>query len=294
MPRPFVAYLRVYEPLSAFDDDTASSLRAVIDAGPIDRDFVGMRERELWLRAQLATPARLLPGETVDGRAVTTPPDALVISPNEVPGMTPASHDSLVCPLELRPRAAAALVGFLATSSTALSKEAIGLPPEIVRSRATSAMGELTRGAVHTVSTTWTVPLPWFAMVDPDQRRIVLANRDDPARQVSWRTKMSDALARLNRARTVVAESIGENGPARILADTLRWLDHFHADSAVELDYGGLVQLVDDDALLADESAEDVHAIVDALEAGDTDEVDRRYRRLREFWGELAAHEWNN
>jgi hypothetical protein len=62
----------------------------------------------------------------------------------------------------------------------------------------------------------------------------------------------------------------------------------------VELDYGGLVQLLDEDMLLGDTSAAEVHAIVDALERGDEDEVARRYESLRGFWSRLAAVEHQN
>jgi hypothetical protein len=153
-------------------------------------------------------------------------------------------------------------------------------------------MAELAGGAVHVISTTWTVPLPWFAIVDPAQRRVVLASaQDDPERQVSWRVAMADARRRVARALKVVKSSLGDEGPAKVLADTGRWLEHFHPHSAVELDYGGLVQLLEDKDLLEDSSAADVNAIVDALETGDAEEVALRYETLREFWGELARRE---
>jgi len=44
-----------------------------------------------------------------------------------------------------------------------------------------------------------------------------------------------------------------------------RWLEEFHPHSLVELDYGGLVQLLDDDALRADQSVAEVSATVSAL-----------------------------
>jgi hypothetical protein len=108
---------------------------------------------------------------------------------------------------------------------------------------------------------------------------------------VSWRVSLAAALRRVARAYKVVSESIGEEGPAQILAETHNWLECFHPGSAVELDYGGLVQLLDDDMLLGDTSAADVHAIIDAMERGDGDEVARRYESLREFWGRVAAVE---
>ena len=117
-------------------------------------------------------------------------------------------------------------------------------------------MAELSAGAVHVISTTWTVPLPWFSLVDPAHRRVVLASaQDDPERQVSWRVAMADARRRVARALKVVSTALGEDGPAKVLADTGRWLEHFHPHSAVELDYGGLVQLIEDKDLLEDTSA---------------------------------------
>lgn len=294
MPRPFVAYLRVYEPLSVLGAPLADQVRTALESGALSRAEAGDRERGLWLRSQLASPPRLLPGERPDGTAALNAPlDVMTISPAEVPTSEAArvGPGPLVCPLDLRPRSAAALIGFLATAPGPLRETALSLEPEEIRSRASSVMAELTGGAVHVISTTWTVPLPWFALVDPDTRRIVLAPQDDPERQLSWRIAMADARRRVARAHAIVKKSIGEAGPAKVLADTGRWLEHFHPHSAVELDYGGLVQLIEDKDLLEDTSAQDVNAIVDALEVGDAEEVALRYERLREFWGELAARE---
>lgn len=268
--------------MSALDARLADKVREALESGPLSRAEAGERERELWLRSHLA--GGLLPRHSFE---------VMTISPAEVPTNEGAQvgPGPLVCPVDLRPRAAAALVGFLATSPPVLQDEALAIGPETVRAKASAVMAELSGGAVHVISTTWTVPLPWFSLVDPDSRRIVLAPQDDPERQVSWRIAMADARRRVARAHTVVRKTIGEEGPAKVLADTGRWLEHFHPHSAVELDYGGLVQLVDDKDLLDDTSAQDVNAIVDALETGDAEEVALRYENLREFWGELARRE---
>lgn len=295
MPRPFVAYLRVYEPLSTLKPPLADQVRRALENGSLSRADVGDRERELWLRSQLAAPPRLLPGDRSDGRGAieNAPFDVMTISPAEVPTSDSArvGPGPLVCPLDLRARSAAGLIGFLSGSTGPLRDEALGTAADDARTKATHVMAELNAGAVHVVSTTWTVPLPWFALVDPDTRRIVLAPQNDPARQVSWRVAMADARRRVARAHTIVKRSIGENGPARVLADTGRWLENFHPHSAVELDYGGLVQLVEDRDLLEDTSAQDVNAIIDALEAGDSEEVALRYESLREFWSQLGLRE---
>jgi hypothetical protein len=290
VPRPFVAYLRVYEPLSSFDSDVAERVRESVQTPQIDYSTVADRERDLWFRSQLSRPPALLPGELANGspspRALR---DVLVLPPSSVPGLEGA--EPLVCPLDVRARAAAALVGFLATSQEVLREAALAVAADTVREKATRVLAELPGGAVHVVSTTWTVPLPWFTLVDPERRHLVLATRDDPRRRVCWRVAISDARERVGKAHELAERTMGEQGPTKVLQDTGRWLEHFHESSAVELDYGGLVQLMTDEQLQEDTSAADVNAIVDALEREDVEEIATRFERLRDFWGDLAVRE---
>jgi len=290
VPRPFVAYLRVYEPLSAFDSDVADRLRESVQNGQLDYSAVGERERDLWFRSQLSQPPTLLPGELANGspspRALR---DVMVLSSSSVPGLT--GSETLVCPLDIRARSAAALVGFLSSAHPALKEVALTARPDSVREKAARVLSELPSGAVHIVSTTWTVPLPWFSLVDPEARHLVLATQDDPQRQVCWRVAMSDARARVTKAHELAARAMGEQGPTKVLEDTGRWLEHFAEESAVELDYGGLVQLMTDEQLQEDTSAADVNAIVAALEREDVEEIAARFERLRDFWGQLAVRE---
>lgn len=293
VPRPFVAYLRVYEPLSAFAQEAAKPLREALETGHLDHSGVGERERDMWLRSQLSMPATLLPGELANGepspRALR---DLLVLDPAEVPvDQATVGPGPLVCPLDVRARSAAALVGFLTSSHPALRAVALSIPVDAVREKAAQVLSDLPGGAVHVVSTTWTVPLPWFTLVDPGHRHLVLATREDPRRQVCWRVAMSDARRRVAKAHSLAERVLGDQGPTKVLEDTGRWLEHFHPHSAVELDYGGLVQLLDDEELTGDTSAADVNAIVAALEREDVEEIAARFERLRDFWGDLAVRE---
>lgn len=280
--------------MSAFDEPRADLLRAAIARERLDRDQVAAREREVWLKSQLIGAA--LPGELRDGRpSPNSLRDVLVIDPAEVPtGESACGPGPLVCPLDLRARSAAAMVGFLATAGPALRDAVLTTSAEQVRQKATRVLADLPNGAVHVVSTTWTVPLPWFALVDPAQRHVILAPRADPRRQLYWRSSHGDALRRVERAHDLAVQTFGENGPTKVLADTARWLENFDAGSAVELDYGGLVQLLSDEELVEDTSAEDVHAILDAIEAADPGPVGERFERLREFWAGLARREQLN
>ncbi|WP_020669443.1 hypothetical protein [Amycolatopsis nigrescens] len=298
MLRPFVAYLRVYEPLPAFGDPPPAQLLRAVEAAQLTRASVGEREQRMWLKSQTAAPVRLLPAELADGRpAPSSGTDVLVLDPADVPvdGGDSLGSDPLVCPLELRARSAAALVNFLGDAHPALRTSVLtagGVTAESVRSRTSAALGELSRAAVHVLSTTWTVPLPWFALVEPEQRRLKLGSgRDDPARELSWRVAMPDAVRRVDTALELVESTLGDSGPARVLAETGRWLDNFDPGSAVELDYGGLVQLIDDSVLETDTSAEEVHSILDALREGNIEQLAELFADLREYWSELAAKE---
>ncbi|WP_026454997.1 hypothetical protein [Saccharomonospora iraqiensis] len=298
MLRPFAAYLRVYEPISVFGDPPdAQFARAVETADMTPGDAIA-REQWLWLRSQLSTPTRVLPAETSDGRPVPGLTDILVLDPAEVPVgdyEVELGTEPLVCPLEVRARSAAALTGFLDDAHPALRAavlDAGDVSEEEMRGHAGAALRELSASTMHVLSTTWTVPLPWFTLVDPDERRIVLGSGpEDPSREVSWRVAMSEARQRVAEAEELVSEVLGDEGPARILAETRRWLANFHPNSAVELDYGGLVQLIEDPVLATDTSADEVHAILDALRRDSVEEVTEAFENLRDYWGELASRE---
>ena len=297
MRRPFVAYLRVYEPLSAFGETPSDQLLKAVRTARLSRTTAGEREQSMWLKSQVARPVRLLPAELANGRpAPSTTTDVLVLDPAEVPGEV--GPGPLVCPLELRARSAAALVSFLGDAHPALRAavlDAGGVTAETVRSRTSAALGSLDKAAVHVLSTTWTVPLPWFALVDPEQRRLRLGTGPtDPERELSWRVAMPDALRRAAEARELAESTLGDSGPTRIIAETERWLANFDPASAVELDYGGLVQLIADPLLESDSSAEEVHKILEALRAGDVEQLAELFNDLREYWSELASREHFN
>lgn len=267
MPPPFLSYLRVYEPLRAFDGAAGAPVRDALARGPVPPEAAGARDRELCLRAQLRS--RPLP----DRRT-------------EVIVTAGADGQQLVCPLDTRPRAGAALLAFLEVESPLLPVAALPVPVRTARRLAEAAIAELGEGAAHVVSASWTVPLPWFALVEQDGRQFGL----DP-RRVWWQVPMEQARLRAAKAEAVVRAGIGDAGPAEILAETLAWLERFDRDSVVELDYGGLVELLDDGALRADASATEVHAALAALGEGDGATAGACYDRLREFWSMAAGRE---
>ena len=59
----------------------------------------------------------------------------------------------------------------------------------------------------------------------------------------------------------------------------------------VELDYGGLVHLLDDGALRADQSVAEVAAAITGLETGELELAVAMYQRLRNRWRAVQAAE---
>jgi hypothetical protein len=270
VPAPFLSYLRVYEPLRAFSGPSGARVRSALARGPLTPERAGRHEREVCLRALLG--ARLLPGD--DPAAGT-----------EVLVLGGATGDPLVCPLDTRPRAGAALLGFLEGEAPLLRRSALPVPEPVARHRAEAAVAELGDGAAHVVSASWTVPLPWFALVDPEERRLRL----DGCRRVWWRVSIGRARARAAQAERIIRTGLGDTGPADVLAETGQWLARFDRDSVVELDYGGVVELLDDAALRDDDSADQVRDALQALRQGDTAAARASYDRLREFWSVVAG-----
>ena len=277
MPAPFLSYLRVYEPLRAFEGASASRVRAALARGPLPPERAGSYERELCLRNQLG--ARLLPGGERNGRRAGTSGDV------EVLVLGGASGEPLVCPLDTRVRAAAAVLSFLAVETPLLRTCALPVPEPTARREAEEALAELGSAAAHVVSASWTVPLPWFALVDPEERHLRLDGR----RRVWWRVPMSRARARAAQAERIVRNGLDDTGPAEVLAETATWLGKFDRASVVELDYGGVVDLVDDEALRNDDSADQVRDALQALREGDKAAARASYDRLREFWAVVAG-----
>src|SRR5690348_12388127 len=126
VPAPFLSYLRVYEPLRAFDGASGARVRAALARGPLPPERAGSREREMCLRAQLAT--RLLPGDERNGRAPAAPAAGPPAADVEVLVLGGVSGEPLVCPLDTRARAAAAVLSFLSSEPPVLRSYALPVP----------------------------------------------------------------------------------------------------------------------------------------------------------------------
>jgi hypothetical protein len=105
---------------------------------------------------------------------------------------------------------------------------------------------------------------------------------------------MSRARRRIAKALRVVRRVFGEGPATGAIEEVGRWLEDFHPHSLVELDYGGLVHLVDDEALSEDTSVADVNEALERLTAGDLPAAGQCYERVVSRWRSVAALEHAN
>ena len=77
---------------------------------------------------------------------------------------------------------------------------------------------------------------------------------------------MAQASRRAARALQVIRRHVGEVRHRSRSRTSARWLEEFHPHSLVELDYGGLVHLMDDETLQADQSVAELAAALTGLE----------------------------
>jgi hypothetical protein len=269
VPTLFASYLRVYEPLSAFDRRSQVYWKRYVHEGRAVPPGEGPgRQRTAVLEALGAGWTRL----------PDLPDDAYVLETDE---------HVLVCPWNLRVRVAEA----------ALSARD-GVPPILADAFVPPALAGLAKAVVsdwnsgdrvlefgaprqHEHISTWSVPLRWFVLVDSAERELHL---DDDRRILRYRTNISKARRRAHRALSVLRRSIGDVPISEAVEESARWLEEFHPRSIVELDYGGLACVLSDEAMTEDDSPSLAAEGLAALARGDAAAATQAYERLVDRW----------
>jgi hypothetical protein len=269
VPSLFAAYLRVYEPLTAFDRDRQVFWRRYVREGRAVAPVEGPgRQRTAVLEALGAGWTRL----------PDLPDEAYVLE---------ADDTLLVCPWNLRVRVAEAALNARDGVPSVLADAFV---PPVLAGQAREIVEDWRSGArvlehgvprLHEQIATWGVPLRWFVFVDLDERELsTLPHR----RVLRYRTEISKARRRAHRAVSVLRKSVGDVPITEAVEEGARWLEEFHPRSVVELDYGGLVDLLPDGALSEDDSPGLVAAGLAGLARGDADAATEAYEELVARW----------
>jgi hypothetical protein len=294
---PCAAYLRVYEPLSAFRPAERAHWAAYATSPDRPR-------RASALAAEHAESLR---------RLTALPPIVAPAQESRHAYVRWAEGLTYICPWQTRLRSWLALSALRATGRPLLSEAFAPRQAELAAEDFARWEGREGSPRVYIRTTAWSVPLSWFVPFAPTERWLVVGTpaageSRGPAtaaatRTLIYATAMSQARRRVARslatARRISGSSLAESEPAvaallRVgteLEEIGRWLEEFHPHSLLELDYGGLVQLLDDEALRGDQSAAEVAAAVNALAGKELELAAAMYRRLRARWRALEAIE---
>jgi len=292
---PYAAYLRVYEPLSAFPEAE------------------GRRWAEYAASAGRPRRARALAAEQAESlrRAIAFPPLPAPERESDHAYVRWSEGMTYICPWQTRLRSWLVL-SRLRAAAPSLTKAAFsaGHVAAAVRDFA-RWRGQEYSPRVYIQANTWSVPFAWFVLFAADERWLVLGVPGDPGqagrattagtRTLVYATAMSQARTRVAEALNVIrpgqsprAAAPWRGDPAVLVAEFTEvgsWLAEFHPHSLVELDYGGLVHLLDDGALCADQSVAEVSASIGAVAAGEIEFATAMYQRFACRWRALKALE---
>ena len=305
----YAAYLRIYEPVSAFHEPDRSrwAAYAASSTRPRRLDSLTVEHGEA-LRRAIATPWVAVPERESEHAYV-----------RRVDGTT------YVCPWLTRLRCLLAYGQMRSGSGAVLTGEGLtgegpageGPAGEGLAADGDPALAALARleetgpARPHIMASTWTVPLTWFVPFDPAERWLSLGDGRGRAgtaatasatRALVYTTPMTRARRRVARGLATLRHLPAGSGDAVLepsravgeLAEVGRWLEDFHPDSLVELDYGGLVHLVSDDALCGDQSVAEIGAGIDGAARGECELAVAMYMRARDRWRAFAEFEQAN
>ncbi|MEV5707362.1 hypothetical protein [Actinoallomurus sp. NPDC052274] len=286
---PYAAYLRVYEPLTAYPEPERSRWSAYVDSQERPRRVGALgveHTRALW-------------------RVIAVPP---IVAPTRESGdayVRRVEGVTYVCPWETRLRSWLAFDRFRAEMPDGLAD--MFVPPRVA-AQADEAFESWQRSSgslsPHILSSTWQVPLAWFLPFVAKERWLVLGGQAEPGsggpttatptRTLIYVTPMAQARRRVARARGVLRRQVGDGLDLGDVESVGRWLEEFHPHSLVELDYGGLVHLLDDAALRADESVGEIAAAIMGLETGQAEVAVAMHKRVTARWRVVRALESAN
>ena len=277
---PFSSTLRVYEPLDAFPEDQRAALKA---AGDRAASRAAVENAEL-----LASLGRItrpggdpFPTGRTDLVRVTRAP-GVPVEDESKDGEDSALADGaslLYCPSQLVLRAGLAANALMEGIHGPLAELLI---PEEQRDRHQERIDLVSarEGAsrVHTRASTWGIPFSWFSLfLESDPQDVVEAGGRILTVRV-W-APITEALDRVRYAVANLALAAPDLDMLDDLTQLTEWLELFHVESMVELDYGAVA-----DKVYPDDSPMDVRLGIECLAEGDMTGAAAAYRRLASRW----------
>jgi hypothetical protein len=266
-PTPYVASLRIYEPIDSFDG----------------------KDQLSWSQISIASPTGFDEQKRALARVIKNEPPS-----TKLDGAHILDHEGkrYVAPWSTAARCWAALNDFKYTLPSDVIKLFV---PQTIENSIVSSTEIMEDKVSHILTSTWNIPPRWFALFSPDER---LRGQNEDGLFTILRTAISNAKQRAAFTHETVLGAFGSGPIEGEIADLQSWLKIFDDKSIVELDYGGLANYLNNllitngqAGLDADTSIEDVTSSIAGLAAGDGARAGRGYERLVSRWRKVAALE---
>ncbi|MFI0419057.1 hypothetical protein [Spongiactinospora sp. 9N601] len=305
---PYAAYLRVYEPLSAFPDSERHNWDAYAASPHRPRRAGALRAEQVEsVRRLLGVPPLPAPAQESGNAYLRRVDDVLY-----------------VCPWQSRLRSWLAFSRFRGSTPVKLMDRFV---PKAIAEQTADDFDRFKRDGgsealrTNILTSTWHVPTPWLVLFDGAERWLVLdgapprpgtpkadagheqagspssptaAPPTSPTRTLIYVTSMAQARRRVARSLNVIRRHVGEVPTTADVEEVGRWLEEFHPHSLVELDYGGLVHLMDDDTLRTDQSVAELAAALTGLDTGQEELAFAMYQRVILRWKSIQVLESAN
>ena len=261
------AYLRVFQPLDAFERDEQLHWERYLLEGP---------------GAAPARP-RYADHPTVGSLGLLAP------SHDEHAEIRVVDGRTFVSPQRLRMRVLAAMLSFREAQSLELWEQFV---PKKEARRAARDLARFRRRDPSAVpfchQSPWHVPIRWFVLFRDEERR--LARDEMGGLRLHYRTTTRRAIRRAEQA--VVPLRRSDLGPiSDLIVDLHQWMHAFDASSLLELDYADLCGFLTWDELDDDHSARDVREALEALEREEYPRAADVYQRVLSRWAEVGSRE---
>jgi len=329
----YAAYLRIYEPVTAFHEPDRSRWMAYADSPdrPRRRDSLAFEQAEALHRA-ITAPRIVVPGRESEHAYVRRADGVTYICPWQTRLRCLLAYGRMLSAAASQPsgpgqgapgqggagQEGPGQLGFGSSGSEPCGTLLPGTVPVGDDAETMAALAQLDDDAargqpprLRILASRWTLPLAWFVPFTAAERWICVGREPDgPAaaptaaatRALVYTTPMARARRRVARALTTL------RGQARSfaagawdlelaegeLAEVARWLAGFHPYSLLELDYGGLVHLLSDDALCGDQSVAELGAAIDGAARGECELAVAMFKRAHSRWRAFAEFEQAN
>jgi hypothetical protein len=264
------AYLRVFQPLDAFErDEQLHWERYLLQRvrPPVTRHRYADRRTDTGLGLLAAADGEHADVRIVDGR-------------------------TYVSPWRMRMRVLAAILSFREAQPFELWDRVV---PKKEAKRARRQLARQRRRDPSSVAfvhqSPWHVPIRWFVLFKEDDRSLA----DDELGRTRLRYMTTTRRAMRRAEDRIPALRRSDLGPiGELLVDLHQWMAVFDTRSLLELDYGELCDFLTWDELDDDHSVREIHDALDALEKHEYTNAAEVYQGVLMRWAEIRGREVMN